>query len=244
MLIDSPRLTPEDRAAWARLERHDTRLGGHVDLRRAGVALWVLADFARAPCYCGVSWGKDSLVVAHLCARLAEQGGPVIPLVWVRVEPLANPDCALVRDAFLVRFEGYPYAEIETQCAHNGIGWVPKGTLERGFAEARDRFGARHVSGIRGEESGGRARRMRTHGETSSNTCAPIGWWTGPEVFAYLHYHDLPVHPAYAMSFGGALDRTRLRVSSLGMHRGSGHGKIEWERAYYRAESARIGRVL
>jgi phosphoadenosine phosphosulfate reductase len=246
VLIDSPRLTDADRAAWARFERYDTALGPRAEARAPEALAIVRAFAASGPCYCGVSWGKDSVVVAHLVTRLAEAGGPIIPLVWVRVEPLANPDCELVRDAFLERFTGYPYEEIAVRCPRgpirqslwlcegaNGAGWLPKGTLEEGFALAVERYGDRYVSGIRAEESGGRKRRMRAFGESTSRTCAPIGWWTGPEIFAYLHHHQLPTHPAYAMSLGGRLDRIRIRVASLGICRGSGVGKLEWEMRYY-----------
>jgi len=90
------------------------------------------------------------------------------------------------------------------------------------------------VSGVRGEESGVRKLRMRRWGTSSERTCAPIGWWCGGDVFAYLHQHDLPVHPAYAMSFGGTLDRNRIRVASLGGERGTGFGRRDWEHRYYR----------
>lgn len=53
------------------------------------------------------------------------------------------------------------------------------------------------------------------------------------DVFAYLHKHDLPVHPAYAMTMGGFYDRRWLRVSSLGGLRGADRGRAEWEQQYY-----------
>jgi len=52
-------------------------------------------------------------------------------------------------------------------------------------------------------------------------------------VFAYLNKHDLPIHPAYVMSFGGTLDRIRLRVDTLGLEAGTGKGRREWETHYY-----------
>ena len=78
-------------------------------------------------------------------------------------------------------------------------------------------------------------------GESSPNTCAPIGWWTARDVFAYLHLHGLPVHPAYAMTRGGLWPRDRIRVASLGGQRGRGAGREEWERLYYGDELRRIG---
>ncbi len=80
--------------------------------------------------------------------------------------------------------------------------------------------------------------RMSIHGISSLRTCAPIGWWTGGDVYAYLHQHGLPVHPAYACTMGGELDRDRVRVASLGGTRGTEFGRRQWEWAYYRDEIA------
>lgn len=56
---------------------------------------------------------------------------------------------------------------------------------------------------------------MGRHGEISANSCRPIGNWIAGDVFAYLHKNQLPVHPAYAMTYGGARDRASLRVHPL-----------------------------
>lgn len=61
----------------------------------------------------------------------------------------------------------------------------------------------------------------------------PILHWPTWAVFAYLYDHDLPVHPSYAMTMGGRLDRERLRVDGLGGYRGRDMGRAEWERTYY-----------
>lgn len=60
-----------------------------------------------------------------------------------------------------------------------------------------------------------RAMSIGHRGTTTQNTCRPIGRWTAVEVFAYLARHDLPVHPAYALTYGGQLDRRWLRVHPL-----------------------------
>ena len=48
----------------------------------------------------------------------------------------------------------------------------------------------------------------------------------------------------YACSLGGLLDRSKLRVASLGGQRGTGWGRAEWERRYYRAEVNAIERLV
>lgn len=239
MLIRVPEQSAQDLAAWERAAAVDpitVRLASyrrHVDRARAA-----LVEFAgRGPCYAGTSWGKDSAVIAHMVATMC----PGVPLLWIRVEPLCNPHCELVRDDFLSRFSRHPYEEIRTTCERGPSGWIGTGRLERGFAIARERFGERYVSGIRADESGQRKRRCSHYGESSPNTCAPLSWWTGSDVFGYLHEYDLPVHPAYAMSLGGLLDRDRIRVASLGGERGTGMGRWEWERRYYRDRLRELG---
>lgn len=236
MLIASDRHTEEDLRVWASFAGYDETLGASDRMRRLeDRALEAIADFGR--CHVGVSWGKDSVVVAHLARRIDSS----IPLVWVREEPFRNPDCAAVRDAFLVRCPGH-YDEIEAWGRQGDDGvWHATGSIEAGFDEAARRYGARYISGIRAEESAIRKLRVARWGTTSPNTCAPIARWSGVEVFAYLAHHDLPIHPAYAMSFDGALERTRLRVSSLGFRKGRGRGRHEWERHYYRDAMVALG---
>lgn len=226
MLIESTRHTAEDLTWWDQCERADAVHARSATMRRRidEAARAVAAFAAGGPCYAGVSWGKDSVVLAHLVALHA----PHVPLVWVRVEPISNPDCVIVRDAFLAA-HAVTYDEIETRCD----GPRPRRVLESGFAAAVKRYGPRRLSGIRGAESGSRSMRMRTHGVATERTCAPIGWWSTAEVFAYLYMHGLPVHPAYACTRGGLFDRERLRVASIGGQRGTGHGRAEWERIYY-----------
>jgi phosphoadenosine phosphosulfate reductase len=121
------------------------------------------------------------------------------------------------------------------------FGYVLRGTLEQGFTEAAKRFGVRHISGIRGDESADRARRMAHWGESSKNTCAPIGKFDGTDVFTYLLSNRLPIHPAYAFTMNGILDPQRIRVAAIGCRetdiergrRGDGHGRHEWEQRYY-----------
>lgn len=228
-LVDSHRLTPEDREVWARRVVADpvfARLPAHA--RRVARSLEALRAFVAAgPCYAGVSWGKDSMVIAHMVASEC----PTVPLVWVRVRGQGNPDCPAVRDAFLAAHPGLEYHEIQVDPTPDAR---PGQTSAAGFRIAAERFGDRHISGVRAAESRGRTMRMRVHGESTGRTCAPIGWWPTADVWAYLHAHDLPVHPAYAMSMRGALDRDHLRVAHIGGERGTGRGRREWERMYYR----------
>lgn len=202
-------------------------------------ALHALRTFAaEAPGYVGVSWGKDSVCVAHLAWRLdRELGGPRLPLVWVVNRPIVNPHCCAVRDAFLAAYD-VDYHEVvedmEYAPGHEmafAYGWTVRGIS--GSLLVKGRFGSRHISGVRAAENSTRTLTMRRNGEVSANTCRPIGWWDDVDVFAYLAAHSLPVHPQYAMTYGGQLDRARLRVDTIGDCLGSGVGRSQHEEAYY-----------
>lgn len=232
MLIESHRHTTADLRLWAELEEGDRALSRspslHENARRSMEEIRRFAD--AAPCYCSVSWGKDSVVLADLVMQVA----PHVPLVWVRVEPICNPDCTAVRDAFLARHPGAAYHEFVTRCRWDGREWHARGTLEAGFAEAERVIGTRrHFSGLRADESGARRVSMRSRGLTAGDSCRPLGWWSVQDVFAWLASRNLPVHPAYAMLGGGRWPREHLRVASLGGRRGDQFGRTQWEREYY-----------
>lgn len=234
MLISSPRHTREDLRVWAERQAMDdaylARCGAALQRRAQAVQDEVRRFYDLGACYLGVSWGKDSVVVADLVADTMLP----IPMVWIRVKPIDNPDCERVRNAFLHRWPSARYHEIVVWCRRDPDGWHATGTLENGFARAAEIAGGRrHISGIRSSESGPRKLRVMAYGLTTANTCAPIGRWSGAEVFAFLRQRDLPVHPAYACSLGGTLERERIRVSSLGGKRGTGRGRAEWEHRYY-----------
>lgn len=237
MLIASKRHTADDLALWEELQGTDRMLANRKLHQMASQAAVVIRRFAESGgCYAGVSWGKDSVVLAHLI--VASQVD--VPLAWVKQRPLYNPDCELVRDAFCKRFPSVRYDEIEVAMTRGKTTWHATGSLESGFAKARERHGGRHLSGIRSQEAGGRAIRQAVFGTTSNNTCAPLTYWKHKHIFAYLAMYDLPVHPVYAMLGGGRWDRDKVRVCSLGGQRGAGIGRAEWEDEYYGDVLARL----
>jgi len=229
-LIPSHRHSLADLEHWRKMEAFDAMLAKSPALEaKEAKAIQVIREFAsQGPCYVGVSWGKDSVVVAHLALRAG-----VGPLAWFPAGIIENPDCAAVRDAFLQMFPDAQYIEIEASGPIVGPDITGHDGAQREFEIASRRLGDRYISGVRAEESKVRSLRMMRWGESTTNTCAPIGWWKGEEVFAYLHKYNLPVHPAYAMTFGGVLDRKRVRVGTIGGYRGTGRGRKEWERHYY-----------
>lgn len=238
MLIDSPRLTDPDRQHWQRLEHFDDVLSRSPQLAAmADRARRVIEEFAATgPSICAVSWGKDSVVVAHLLATsdVADQ----VPLVFARARHWETPEVDQVRDAFLARHPHMRYEEREYVFRVPMRGEPGEGSVSQdAYAEV---LSERYISGIRAEESKTRRMSLRHRGEITKNTCRPIGQWRSIDVFAYLHSQDLPIHPAYAMTFGGAYDRGRIRVHALGCALKvpvSVPGWLDmhaWERAYYR----------
>lgn len=230
MLIPSHRHTAEDLAQWGENARGDILHGNRPAMsKRMSDAIRCVQEFADAgPCYCSVSWGKDSVAVAELVSL----SGWHIPLVWIKVDPVANPDCDAVRDAFL-SCRNIDYHEIVVKCRRDRHGWHATGTLEAGFKEAVKRFGKRHISGLRANESAGRSISCATDGKSTKNSCRPLAWWGVEDVMGFLALRNLPVHPAYAMLGGGRWERDHIRVASLGGKRGDGFGRAQWESEYY-----------
>ena len=78
MLIDSPRLKRGDREAWEDRKRYDEVISHSpripVITERAREDIRIFAE--QGPCFVSTSWGKDSVVLAHLAAT----SGVVLPL--------------------------------------------------------------------------------------------------------------------------------------------------------------------
>lgn len=234
MLIRSMRHTRDDLALWQVLQAADN---SHDVSRKSVAAQERVAKFVSANerCYAGVSWGKDSVVIAHLLWKAARH----VPLVHLRPTN-HNPDCDAVRDAYLASFHGQLYEEVYVDYSHvdrvrmthqdvnraTDRAWFAAiGKCERQYGKA--------ITGVRAAESMGRRLRFAVWGLESRKTLCPIGQWSTQDVFAYLAQNRLPVHPAYAMLGGGRWDRRHLRVAEIGDTHGAGMGRAEWEREYY-----------
>lgn len=237
MLIPSRRHTKADLELWAELEAADlVHAQRPAMLRHIERSLGAIREFAEAgPCYASVSWGKDSTVLADLIRTAS----PDVSLVHIAAMPVGNPESANVKEAYLSRHRhAYHEAIVDYRAIPTGLAF---GEIERhkdrlffaAFRAAEQRFGNRHISGIRADESAGRKKRMRRWGLASNNALAPLGWWTQQDVFAYLALHGLPVHPSYAMLGGGRWDRRHIRVDELAGERGTGMGRRDWEQEYY-----------
>jgi len=220
MLIRTHRNFIDDLSEWDELEKHDKEL---YDKKSIIQPMSTIREFCKNKSgYIGVSWGKDSVVVAHLCFIC----GINWPLVWIKVDMKYNPDCELVRDYFLSKFK-MKYFEIEVQSDNSS------GRLKKGFGYAARKFGDNYISGVRADESTIRKMSVLGYGLNTTHTSRPIGKWNGQMVFSYLAHNQLPVHPAYAMTGNGRWSRKFIRVATIGGERGNGMGRSEWEREYY-----------
>lgn len=221
MLLIVPEHSQRDLDVWAEREREDAAWPHERVDRLVEESLGVLRSTPLD--YVSVSWGKDSVVLAHLAWR----AGVTAPLCWVNYAKFANPHCVLVRDAYLRIWVSTYHEEI----AASGGRWCDA-DYDVAFDRVAARFGSRRASGIRADESS--SRRMRAlRGATWGTSTAPLLRWTSRDIFAYAHREGLPLHPVYAMSMGGSLDRGSLRTDAVGGKTGLGFGRAEWERRYY-----------
>ena len=232
MLLASPRHRRDDLDIWSELEAADLEhyAAAGVD-GKAARAVELIGQFAAGGrCYASVSWGKDSTVLAHLMHR-SRLGLPVGRVD--QVGPGEDPHAADVRDSFLARWPlAYVEVKVDLDRLPDDGGHSP--ALDRGIALLQGQFGTRrYLGGVRAAEAGIRKIGMRSRGLATANTCQPIGWWSTEDVFAYLAWHRLPVHPSYAMLGGGRWDRRHIRVSILGGPKGNQFGRREWENEFY-----------
>ena len=235
MLIDSPRITPQDRQLWDEwlaADEFHSKTAGYK--RRVELTRQIIKTFlgkSRQRYFVALSWGKDSTVLAHMFLE-----ADCRPLhIYVRNmarEPEGN---VAVRDAFLQRFSinyderQYNYADAD-ETYFDTLGRPHK--WQNILADLQCQHGC-HVTGIRYDESAKRRRRFRVHGIETDNSFAPFRYMTVQDIFAYLLEHDLPTHPNYAMTGGGRWDKYKIRVAAVGNREGDGIGRAEWEREYY-----------
>lgn len=221
MLISSDRLAAGDLDAWEQWHRADRLLAARretsVLIRRACEHI---ERFGADDAYVSCSWGKDSTVTAWLVRNVF----PDVPIVWFRWPTADPPESEAVRDAFLAVLPG-PYEE---HAATSGRDFYATGGVF-----ARGAAGRRRFTGIRSAESASRRMSALVHGVSTPTVCRPLLRWSAHEVYAVLELADLPVHPNYAMSRGGTLDRDWLRVDVIGGDTGTGMGRRDWERYYY-----------
>lgn len=125
MLIKSERNTSHDLKLWKELEEADGIRAADLKQSKIDQAIIDIQGIAKEVCYVSVSWGKDSVVLAHLCVC----AGIDVPFIWIVEKPFFNPDCLPVRDAFLKRFS-IRYYEYEIEYTPDNM-YSPKPFKEK-----------------------------------------------------------------------------------------------------------------
>lgn len=233
MLLKSHRHASADIELWSELHDADLVYSSRPAFqRKERDAFRVVSELGSRKCYVSISWGKDSLVLAHLAWR-ASLPHPVYRIKMTGIEPADETD--RVEQAFLSTFDGFGkrYQVIEQSYipGERPADMKREPALTRGIRECRRLSGCDcYVNGLRAAESSTRWFAML---RGSINSVSPIGWWSDADVFGYIAKHDLPVHANYAMLGGGRWPRDRLRVCMIGGDKGTRSGRREWEREYY-----------
>lgn len=218
MLLSSERHTAADLESWREYERADSTVAVPQSLIDA--SLQSLIDFAeQGRSYVACSWGKDSVALLHL----ALSAGLELPVVYVRFTDQHNPECDRVRDVFLRQWP----------CEYREVGMTRAEAGKGKHWKSAAKIGGRPITGIRADESSSRHLSAWTHGMATNNTCRPLLWWSSQHVFGYIHQHDLPLNPVYAMLGGGRYHREYLRTHSIGGDTARNHGRGEWEQEYF-----------
>lgn len=209
--------------------------------RRVDQAREAFAAFVSGPSgYIGISWGKDSTAILALALEIKCDW----PLVHIKLEPVGNPDCDMLRDQWFARYPEIAdrYYEIVVRCQtkQSTNRYDTNAAYAAGFALARKRFGERRVSGVRAEEAAIRKMTMRRlgQGDEDDKSARPIGWWRSEDVYA--HMLDYPLHSAYPCAMNGAYERGRVRVNNLWGLYAEEFGRKEHEARYYRDAIRRI----
>ena len=203
--------------------------------------------------YASVSFGKDSLVMAHLLLSVA----PALPMLYINCGEWDEwPDTPRVKSEFVRRFpcqfielsgpsivSAYVHAGgiytqdeemtyLERKAQHDYSSSL--GRLLDKEARARGFDGA--FMGLRKEESNNRARLFSMRGPLYYSSmrelwaCHPLAWWTGRDVWAYIVEHDLPYNELYDLDPRG---REKARNGAMFGTRSARYGRLMFLKRMY-----------
>jgi 3'-phosphoadenosine 5'-phosphosulfate sulfotransferase (PAPS reductase)/FAD synthetase len=230
MLIITPRHTETDLKLWKEYEEMDRITA--IPKNRVNESIRIISEWIKVhpngAAY--TSWGKDSVVLLHLIYKT----GLKIPVVYARFTDMYNPDCELVRDEFLKRYD-IDYYEDSFDCPavrEAGAHWK---SLQK-------KYGLYRLTGVRNDESGIRTMVYLMYRESSKFSCRPLSLWKNNQIFGYIEQNGLPLCPVYGYLGGGRWDRKHIRAHTLSGTAGDNFGRTEWEREYYPDILARIAK--
>jgi phosphoadenosine phosphosulfate reductase len=222
MLIKCDRHTKQDLELWEEYEEIDLLYyETHNMKEKEQKAIKIIQEFN--PDYISISWGKDSVVLAHLCYRAG---------IYNYAHFTHKADALYfenVRNEFLRNYKiNYKEFFKDIKSIINEFFSFHENKISK---QASLFFGKKYITGIRIEESAKRKITVMANGVISKNSCRPLAYWSEKEIFAYLAFYNLPIHPNYAMLGSGRFRREKLRVGPHWM--GVQHGNELWEKEYY-----------
>jgi len=158
--------------------------------------------------YVTLSWGKQSIIVAHMVFVIA----PETPCVhWSNPKAEILADFMDTRDAFLERYHlNYTeFSEGDIDLKGNGRRYMQEEKLNGVFM------------GLAAEESKGRRYSLKQGSQTSMQykdgtwRCCPLADWKVPDLAAYIAMYDLPLLRPYCR-YG--LDVRTSTGATIGSH--------------------------
>lgn len=170
-----------------------------------------------SPAYVAVSWGKDSLVMAHL-VWLED---PSVPIVHIGAPHQDKLDNYLEVEAdFQARFPcSYSRVDLGMRNAKETFNSLKKTLPQLAFI------------GLRAEESKHRRASLASKGavyqyKKGGYRACPLAWWAWRDVWAYIVLHDLKALASYdhESNEDKSLSRTAVHV---GRGRGANLGRFE-----------------
>jgi len=243
MLIKSDRLNDNDLKLWNDLEEIDAH---HLETdgyqKRKALTIDFIKDFIASDkkYYCGISWGKDSIVLADMFSRL-NADAKFVYFRNVAREPEGHQD---VKKIFLnthdINYEEVSYDYSNYDSSYFDTKGRPA-KWQNLLKEYKRKYGC-HVTGLRYDESSKRKMRFNVFGLETEYSFAPFRYFNVHDIFAYMLEYNLPIHPNYAMLGGGRWDKYRIRVAAIGNKEGNGMGRTEWEKEYYQDILNRINK--
>lgn len=170
-----------------------------------------------APAHVSVSWGKDSLVLAHL--------------VWT-----IDPSVLLIHvgDQYQDKLDNYE--EVETDflsrfpCTYKKVNLGLKNAKQT-FAKIAHGIPPMGFIGLRSEESRDRRISLMERGviykyKQGRMRACPLAWWGWKDVWAYIVAHDLAYLASYDHPANEGKERSRTSVH-VGRGRGATVGRFE-----------------
>lgn len=260
--MPEPILRPEDHRVFgmlmstARAHARTTAYAKRVDEARATIAQMIGCAPSAEVAWSG---GKDSTVLAHMCANMGVQRAVAID------DDLSYPD---IGDYLVSRAAEFgmsldvvhPQFSLQSWLAESrsaaGESLRARGSrfADRAFydivdARARALGNPGVYLGLRGEESHGRKMNLATHGllyRRKNNghpewTAQPLGRWSGMDVWAYLASHDIEPHSVYrCVALHHRNEPWRVRKSWWVPGTEARYGFAVWLRYYWPSLYARL----